>query len=643
MKKLILLGLSFIMILRLFGQTQGISYQAVIIDKTPQEIPGRDITGNIIPNRQIMMRFSILDAAGTIEYQEEHSTSTDMYGMIALVIGKGTRTSLSPNPFDGIDWNGTPKSLKIDLSLSNEEIFYTDFSIEELTFVPYAYHKNITATGSLAVDGMTSLNSRVDVTDGSPTFLTGDLTVDKATTLHDNLTVNAASSLKGQVTINPDFETPGDKSSYESYPLRVEGGNQGIAVRIDGSRTSNNYFLTFWDEENIQGRIEGQTTTDLLTDPEYIFDNILFANEVIRSTVDVVKAVAGVASASSSSTVCAGLGACVTAPVPSLIAGAVAEVVMESANLALVVAEPVMYNVFKHTNIGVSYQSGAGDYAEWLPKADKKEKFIPGDIVGVRGGYISRNTENADHYMVISRNPIVLGNMPEEGKEADYEKVAFLGQVPVKVFGKVQSGDYILPGGNNNGAGTGVSPEKIQPDQYNKIVGTAWSGSESNEYGYVNVVTGLNAGQVAKLGEKQEKIIKDQEAEIKSLKTQINKMNDALAQLLPGFSSLMQQDQKKGESATLTTPVAQAAVAEERTVVYHNITREQILEGLGLAEKILKEKGVDIKSHPFFMKMETESGYKECFVNDVLTSVKNEMEKNYQEDIKTGTRVIKVQ
>lgn len=643
MKKLILLGLSFIMILRLFGQTQGISYQAVIIDKTPQEIPGRDITGNIIPNRQIMMRFSILDAAGTIEYQEEHSTSTDMYGMIALVIGKGTRTSLSPNPFDGIDWNGTPKSLKVDLSLSNEEIFYTDFSIEELTFVPYAYHKNITATGSLAVDGMTSLNSRVDVTDGSPTFLTGDLTVDKTTILHDNLTVNAASSLKGQVTINPDFETPGDKSSYDSYPLRVEGGNQGIAVRVDGSRTSNNYFLTFWDEEKIQGRIEGQTTTDLLADPEYIFDNIMFANELIRSTVDVAKAVAGVASASSSSTVCAGLGACVTAPVPSLIAGAVAEVVMESANLALVVAEPVMYNVFKHTNIGVSYQSGAGDYAEWLPKADKNEKFIPGDIVGVRGGYISRNTENADHYMVISRNPIVLGNMPEEGKEADYEKVAFLGQVPVKVFGKVQPGDYILPGGNNNGAGKGISPGKILPDQYNKIVGTAWSGSESNEYGYVNVVTGLNAGQVAKLGEKQEKIIKEQEAEIESLKTEINKMNDALAQLLPGYSSLMHQDQKKGESATLTTPVAQAAVAEERTVVYHDITREQILEGLGLAEKILKEKGVDIKSHPFFMKMETEPGYKECFVNDVLTSVKSEMEKNYQEDIKAGARIIKVQ
>ena len=82
MKKFIVIGLSFLLMVKLSGQTQGINYQAVIIDNTPQEVPGRDITGNIIPNQPVMMRFSILDAAGTIEYQEEHSVTTDMYGMI---------------------------------------------------------------------------------------------------------------------------------------------------------------------------------------------------------------------------------------------------------------------------------------------------------------------------------------------------------------------------------------------------------------------------------------------------------------------------------------------------------------------------------------------------------------------------------
>src|SRR4030042_562314 len=521
MKKLIIIGLSLFLMCKLSGQTQGISYQAVIIDKTPQEVPGRDITGNIIPNQPVMVRISILDAAGTIEFQEEHAVTTDMYGMINLVIGKGTMTAFSPNPFTEIDWNGTQKSLKVELSLSADDVFYTDFSFEDLTFVPYAYHRNITATGSLIVDGMTALKSRVDVTDGSPTFMSGNLTVDELTTLNNDLTVNASSSLKGQVTINPDFSTPGDKSSYESYPLRVEGGNQGIAIKIDGTRSSNNYFVTFWDDEKIQGRIEGQTTLELLTDPEYIFDNILFANEIIRSTVDVAKASAGVVSASTSSTACVGLGACVTTPVPSLIAGAIAEVVMEAANLALVIAEPILYNVFKHTNIGVSYQSGAGDYAEWLPKHNPGEKFMPGDIVGVKGGFISRNTGDAGHLMVISSNPIVLGNMPDPGREAEYEKVAFMGQVPVKVYGKVKTGDFILAGGNNNGAGIAVSPDDIQPDQYNEIVGVAWSESESLQYGYVNAVVGMNGNYMALMNEKKEKKIKEQETEIAGLKEQL--------------------------------------------------------------------------------------------------------------------------
>jgi hypothetical protein len=641
MKKLFFLVLSFILTVKLFGQSQGISYQAVIIDKKAQEMPGVDITGNILPNQSLMVRFSILDAAGTIEYQEEHATKTDMFGMINLMIGRGTQTVTSPNIFAGIDWNGTPKSLKVDLSLSDADIFYSDFSFDELTFIPYAFHKNITATGSLIVDGMTNLKSRLDVSEGSPTFLSGDLTVNEQTTLQKNLTVNAASSLKGQVTINAVVDENGDDSSYESYPLRIEGSKQGVAVKINGLRSSNNNFVTFWDNENIQGRIEGQTTTELLTDPEYIFDNVLFANEVIRSTVDVAKAVAGVASASSSSTVCAGFGACVTAPVPSLIAGAVAEVVMESANLALVVAEPVLYNVFKHTNIGVTYQSGAGDYAEWLPKAILNEKFRPGDIVGVKEGRISKSTDNADHFMVISRNPIVLGNMPEEGKELDYEKVAFMGQVPVRVLGKVRAGDFILPGGSNNGAGIAVSPDSITAGQYHMIVGIAWSGSESLNYSFVNVAVGLNANSVAKLGVKQEQKIKEQETEINSLKEQINQMNDVLAQLVPNFSSLMQKNQQISKSSTGTNQV-QSALPEERTVIYYDITREQILEGISLAENSLKEKGVDLTGHPFFSKMKTEPDFKECFINDALASIKSELDKSYQKEIKTGAKVIKL-
>jgi len=169
-------------------------------------------------------------------------------------------------------------------------------------------------------------------------------------------------------------------------------------------------------------------------------------------------------------------------------------------------------------------------------------------------------------------------------------------------------------------------------------VGVAWSGSESSLYGYVNVVVGMNAGYMAQLNEKQEKKIKEQESEINDLKKQLNMMNNALAQLVPNYSALMESG--KGESTTVLTQASPPL--EERTVVYYEITREQILEGISLAEKTLKEKGMELDTHPFFKKMTEDPEYKECFISDALASVKNELEKYYQDDMKSGAKVIKL-
>ena len=49
--------------------------------------------------------------------------------------------------------------------------------------------------------------------------------------------------------------------------------------------------------------------------------------------------------------------------------------------------------------------------------------------------------------------------------------MAFIGQVPVKVIGKAQSGDYLLPSGNNDGTATTISPDEITFEQYKKSIG----------------------------------------------------------------------------------------------------------------------------------------------------------------------------
>jgi len=648
-KTFITLTLIFLLVIPAFSQSQGISYQAVIISNTNQEIPGNDIAGNIIPNRGIMVRFSILNSAGSIEYQEEHATTTDAYGMINLIIGKGTVTASSAFAFTELDWNGTPKDLKVDISLSQSDLFYTDFSYQELNFIPYAYHKNITATGSLSVDGKstlqdlsvqatTNLNGSLNVNFASPTVLSGSLKVEKATTLDSVLTVNSKSRLNGQVEIFADIN--GVQELTDSYPLIVRGSSQGISIKVDGSKSSANNFLLFSDDGGVQGRIEGESDEDVYTDPKYIFDNIGY-------TVQLAVAIKDLVSASTSSTVCVGLGACVTTPVPSLIIGATIKVVVQAAQI-------VSYNYFRFQNAGVVYKTKGADYAEYLPKANPDEVFYPGDIIGIKGGYVTKKTDDADLIMVVSSRPIVLGNLPEKGKENAYVKVAFIGQAPAKVLGIVNPGDYIIASGNNDGSGVAISPNLIHPFQYQKIVGVAWPNVKDVPFGYVNIAVGLNSIDVSRLSMKQEGRIVALETELSSLKDQIAKMNAALAQLLPNYVSVLPNiDQDSCKTPIDTKPVnalqnsliSQSNKTDEQaeyTITYHDISKEQILESLEGAKESFKAQGIDIASHPFFVKMSTEPGYQEKFVNELMSAFRKELNKSYDRDIKTGAKVIKL-
>jgi len=641
MKKLLIIPM-FVFTAQLYAQTQGISYQAVIVNKQAKEIPGVDLEGTYLPNSPLTVRFTILNQSDATDYQEEQKTSTDEYGMINLTIGQGTPTAASPSIFSEIDWDGTPKNLRVEISLGEASDAFTELSLQQLTFVPYAFHRNITATGTLTVDGKATFNGESEFTDltvlgttnlggtlnvnnGSPTNLTGNLTVTQSTTLNDSLTVNAISALNGQVTINADVN--GSDTNYDAYPLRVEGSNQGVAIKVDGSRNTSNNFVTFIDGQGIQGRIEGQTNGELLVDPEYIFDNsVLVAQEAIAVTNQVAS--------DASTTFCAGVGACETVPVPSLI-------IASAANLVVQTAQIVGYNAFRQANIGVTYQSGGADYAEWLPKENTTDKFYPGDIVGIRNGMVSKQTEESEYVMVISHLPIVLGNIPEEGNESQFEKIAFMGQVPVKVIGTVNPGDYVLPSGGNNGFGVGKRREDMEISDYKKIVGVAWSGASGEGFNLVNVAVGLNANDMSQLVRQQQDQIDVLEAEVRRLKELQSESADVLAELVPGYAAAMEKRASPATVRVLPKPepvplvekmINTQIINQDQSITYHDIGRDKMLAGFDMARKIMREKGVDVEHHPFFSRMNTDPVYREEVINRMMDSIRKQLGRSLKND-----------
>lgn len=165
-------------------------------------------------------------------------------------------------------------------------------------------------------------------------------------------------------------------------------------------------------------------------------------------------------------------------------------------------------------NQGIVYGSKSADYAEWLEKENPEQDFVYGEVVGVKGGKISRNTTDADQVMSISMNPIVLGNMPSDIESGKYEKVGFLGQVPVLVVGKVKVGDYVVASGNNDGYAIAKSADQITVDDLKNIIGRAWEASNTYGRAMINVSVGLKTNEWVEIFRKQDERLSDLEYRI---------------------------------------------------------------------------------------------------------------------------------
>ncbi|MEZ4893726.1 MAG: hypothetical protein R2778_12020 [Saprospiraceae bacterium] len=94
-----------------------------------------------------------------------------------------------------------------------------------------------------------------DAAVGQNLSVIGDAKVDMDLLVSKTLTTNNRLVVNGGVS--------GSDQNINSYPVLVQGSNQGIAVKVNGSRSSANNYMSFWDDNGIQGRIEGQTPSEL--------------------------------------------------------------------------------------------------------------------------------------------------------------------------------------------------------------------------------------------------------------------------------------------------------------------------------------------------------------------------------------------
>lgn len=117
-----------------FSQTKGISYQAVIIDPNPIQIPGSDISAQPYVSKDVWIRFGIY-AGTTLQYEELHKTKTDEYGLVNLIIGAGVNTGRA-GTFTSLSWDGITKNILTNVSFDQGGRYF-EVSNQKLTYTPY--------------------------------------------------------------------------------------------------------------------------------------------------------------------------------------------------------------------------------------------------------------------------------------------------------------------------------------------------------------------------------------------------------------------------------------------------------------------------------------------------------------------------
>jgi hypothetical protein len=143
---------------------------------------------------------------------------------------------------------------------------------------------------------------------------------------------------------------------------------------------------------------------------------------------------------------------------------------------------------------GIKLETTGYDFAESLTMRSVDERIGPGDVVGIYSGKVSLDTDQSHQAMVVSTSPAVVGNSALGAETEPTVPVAFVGQAPTRIRGKVQAGDVVVPSGLNDGTAMAVSPAQLRFDQIAGIIGRAWESSDDEEVKLINVAVGTTSG-----------------------------------------------------------------------------------------------------------------------------------------------------
>ena len=544
----------------------------------------------------------------------------------------------------------------------------------------------------LNVRSYATFNSAVDIhgraTFSGPAVFNSQLRIDKSirtigeVNLGGGLITDSLFVTGGAPTINGALEvvSTGVKSTpvldvdvnlndgFAAEFINTDGGD-GIKLksgRVDPKNATN--FMEFKNAQGVViGRIEAENIGELNNNKSHENAVRELETALVMAGIDQASSLIGLylagkdlsdaisdAAEEGSTTVCAGSGFCTTVPIPSMLIAAAAGIVSAGVGFyqaELAVADAAFgldaavkskkaYDAARDADMvntggrrrGITYASGAGDYAEWLPKRNPGYDFMPGQIVGVKRGEISLKTSDADHLFVISTLPIVLGNSPDD--ESRYEKCAFMGQVQAQVLGQVESGDYIVTSGHDEGFGVAVSEAELDAEMLPRVVGRAWEDGNSHSVNLVNISVGLDRGIARNLAKIESEIAKMERVSkgMKEITESLAKDEKPSLLALQNAGILGVPIGSAGEESTVESgkPIGYE-VPENTSVAFFNLNNVGMELAFDEAMEQMNSGDEDDHLRQFMTDMETHPELKKAFLDGLQSKINAHNRKTLRE------------
>lgn len=446
-----------------------------------------------------------LDSEGRMEsdslWVREFATLQDIKVNKSAVIGD----SLEVHKVVRVD-----KKLEVRDSIVMVKHGATQFSVDGIG--------NVQMQGTLDQNGVTNFKNTVSVGVASQPNVQFH-SYGPATFHHDRLVTKAKDVLIGNNASNP-----GNAFALVIDQTGNTDNEHGIKIQLAPSNpTTDNNFIEFADGQgNSLAAFEGQTPYEGANYIQYLQELKEKTLALKQATIDMADQVRTAARLIAEAAVKVANGVASVVPGAGLTDSDVAEGVAEGIGAGKAAIEATVetaaavetvqafdeatqdladYLTYYQNNSSVVFNAEGADYAEWLLREESRERFLPGEIVGVRRGQISKRTSDVDHILVISSNPIILGNRPKETDKERYEKVAFLGQVPIRIIGPVKEGDYIVPSGEHDGHGIAIHPDEIELWMLPDVIAVAWESGTSEVVNIVNCSIGLDDNTMRKVVE----------------------------------------------------------------------------------------------------------------------------------------------